>query len=109
MDFDGSPLNMTTMLVVALAAVSVFALLRRRYDSNLPLFFYFVTVVFTNMTDRTINPVLLYTGLVFALILRFEFMNAGFAKVVAVLATGSLGLIIVTFLSEVFGNGQPPF
>jgi hypothetical protein len=36
-------------------------------------------------------------------------MNTGFAKVIAFLSTGSLGLIIVCFLSEVFGDGQPPF
>jgi hypothetical protein len=109
MEFDGTPLNMSTLLVVTLAVVAVFALIRKRYDSNLPLIFYFVAVMFTNMTDRTINPILLYAGLVFALVLRFEFMNAGFAKIVAFLATGSLSLIIVSFLDEVFGDGTPPF
>src|SRR5579859_3993470 len=109
MEFDGTPLNMTTLLVIALAMTAVFALVRKKYDSNLPLFFYFVAVLFTNMTDRTINPILLYLGLAFALVLRFEFMNAGFAKIVAFLATGSLSLIIVSFLDEVFGDGSPPF
>ena len=109
MEFDGTPLNMSTLLVIVLAMTAVFALVRKKYDSNLPLFFYFVAVLFTNMTDRSINPVLLYVGLVFALVLRFEFMNAGFAKVVAFLATGSLSLIIVSFLNEVFGDGSPPF
>jgi hypothetical protein len=109
MEFDGTPLNMSTLLVVTLAVVAVFALIRKRYDSNLPLIFYFVAVLFTNMTDRTINPILLYLGLAFALVLRFEFMNAAFAKIVAFLATGSLSLIIVSFLDEVFGDGTPPF
>ena len=72
---DGTPLNLSTLLVVALAAAAVLLLLRKKYDSNLPLFFYFVAVVFTNLTDREVNPYLFYTGLIFALLLRFEFMN----------------------------------
>ncbi len=37
MDFQGTPLNMTTLLVVALAVVAIVFLLRKRYDSNLLL------------------------------------------------------------------------
>jgi hypothetical protein len=109
MEFDGTPLNMTTILVVALACVAVFMLMRKKYDSNLPLLFYAVAVVFTHMTDRAVNPILLYTGLAFALILRFEFMNTGFAKVVAFFATTATGLIIYVFLAEALGDGTPPF
>jgi hypothetical protein len=106
---DGTPLNLTTLIVVALAMVGIIMLLRKRYDSNLPLFFYFVVLVFTNSTDRELNPLLLYIGLVFALLLRFEFLNNGFSKVVAFVATGSMSLIAFIFLSEVFGDGSAPF
>ena len=106
---DGTPLNMTTLLVASLAIVAVFFLLRKKYDSNLPLLFYFVAVVFTNLTDRGINPLLLYSGLVFALLLRFEFLNQGFAKVVAFFATTSMCLIIYVFMVQVFGDGSGPF
>ena len=106
---DGTPLNMTTLILVALAMVGIFMVLRKRYDSNLPLLFYFVVLVFTNMTDRVVNPLLLYIGLIFALLLRFEFMSSGFSKVVAFVATSSMGLIVFVFLAEVFGDGNPPF
>lgn len=106
---DGTPLNMTTLIVVALAMIGIFMLLRKRYDSNLPLLFYFVVLVFTNATDRELNPIILYTGLAFALLLRFEFMNRGFSRVVAWFATGSMSLIVFVFLSEVFGDGSSPF
>jgi len=109
MDFEGTPLNMTTLLVAALAIVAVFVLLRKRYDSNLPLLFYFVAVMFTNLTDRDVNPLLLYTGLAFALLLRFEFLNLGFSKVVAFFTTSSICLIIYVFLAEAFGDGSAPF
>lgn len=109
MDFNGTPLNMTTLLVISLAAVALFFILRKRYDSNLPLLFYFVAVLFTNLTDREVNPYLLYTGLIFALLLRFEFLSPGFSKVIAFFAGGSMGLIIYVFLVQVFGDGSPPF
>jgi hypothetical protein len=109
MDYQGTPLNMTTLLVVALAVVAIIFVLKKRYDSNLPLLFYFVAVVFSNATDRGVNPFLLYSGLAFALLLRFEFMNPGFAKVVSFFATSSLCLIIYVYLAEVFGDGSAPF
>ena len=109
MEFDGTPLNMTTLLVVTLAVVALTFVLRKRYESNVPLLFYVVAVIFTNVTDRSINPFLLYAGFALTLLLRFEFMNTGFAKVVAFLATSSTCLIIFVFLAEVFGDGQSPF
>lgn len=100
---NGTSLNVTTLLVVALALVSVFLLLRKHYHSNLPLFFYFVAMVFTNLTERTVSPYLLYSGLVLALVLRFEFMNRSFARAVALCNTCAMFLISLVFLGQVFG------
>ena len=104
-----TPLDLTTLLVVALAVVAVVFLMRKRYDSNLPLLFYLVAVVFLNTTDREMNPYLLYAGLVSALLLRFEFMGRGFSKFIAFLATSSMCLIIWVFLAQVFGDELAPF
>ena len=104
MGFEGTPWDITTLLVVALAVIGVVLLIRKRYDSNVPLLFYFVAVIFTNLSDRGINPYLLYSGLAFALLLRFEFMNLGFSKLIAFFAASSLCLIILAFLAQVFGE-----
>lgn len=109
MDFQGTSLNITTILLVALAAAAIFMLVRKRYESNLPLFFYFVALLFTNMTDRTVSPALMYVGLIFALLLRFEFMSPGFSKLIAFFATSSLTVIVWVFLAEIFGDGSAPF
>lgn len=109
MDFQGTPMNMTELLVVALALVAGFMVVRKKYDSNLPLMFYFVALVFTNTTDREVNPMLMYSGLGLVLLLRFEFMNRGFARVVGFCATCALGLTVYSMLHEVFGDGSPPF
>jgi len=108
-DFEATSLNISTLLVVSLAIVAMVLLMRKRYDSNLPLLFYFVALIFTNVTERSVNPYLMVVGLAFALLLRFEFMNPGFTKLTAFLATGSMGVIVYVFLVEVFGSGQEPF
>ena len=101
MYFNATPTNMTEVLVVCLAVVSVFMLLRKRYDSNIPLLFYALAVLFTNGADRPIHPVILYGGLAFCLLLRFEFMGSGFSKFVAFLANAGLALMIWVMMSDV--------
>jgi predicted membrane protein len=101
MEFSATSTNMTEVLVACLAVVAVIVLLRKRYDSNLPLLFYFVVILFSNMTDRELNPYLLYTGLVLAMLLRFEFMGGGFAKIVATSSTVALCVIFWIMMSDV--------
>jgi len=102
MGFNATSLNVTEVLVMALALVAAVMVMRKRYDSNLPLLFYFALIVFSNATDREINPYLLYAGLMLAMLLRFEFMGGGFVKLVAFLTAASLAVIIFSMASEVF-------
>jgi len=101
MYFNATPTNFTELLVVCVAVVAMFMLLRKRYDSNLPLLFYFMAVVFTNAVDRQVNPAIIYGGLAFCLILRFEFMGSGISKLVAFLANAGLVMMIYLMMSDV--------
>ncbi len=105
MYLDPTPLNLTTLLVVALAVIAVVYLLKGHYTSNLPLLFYAAALIMTSMTDRSVNIWVLYVGLAFALILRFEFMGTGFTKFIAFLTSSAIGLAALAYLDEVFGNG----
>ena len=109
MYFDPTPLNMTTMLVVALAVISLTFLFRGRYDSNLPLLFYAAAMALSSMTDRTLNVYLLYSGVAFALVLRFEFMGKGFTKFVGYLNIFAIFLIVADFFDQVFNDGRGYF
>jgi hypothetical protein len=101
MYFNATPTNMTELLVVTLAVTAVIMLLRKRYDSNVPLLFYSLAVLFTNGADRPIHPAILYGGLAFCLLLRFEFMGSGFSKFVAFLANAGLVVMIWVMMSDV--------
>jgi hypothetical protein len=105
MYFDATPLNLTTLLVVALAVVAVVYLSRGHYTSNLPLLFYAAAMTMATLTDRSVNVWVLYVGLAFALILRFEFMGRGFTKFIAVLTSSAICLAALAYLDQVFGSG----
>jgi len=94
---------MLELLVVLLAVVAVVMVIRKRYHSNLPLLFYLAALVFTNATDRNVNPYLMYSGLTFALLLRFEFMGVGFSKFIAFMTSGALCLVAWIMISDVIG------
>jgi hypothetical protein len=105
MDFQATPLNITTILVIALAVTALVCLFRGRYDSNLPLLFYSAVMLLTTFTDRSLNTYLFYSGIALALVLRFEFMGKGFAKFINVLTVSTIGLVVLSFLDQVFGDG----
>jgi len=101
MYFNPTPTNMTALLVVALAVVSLIMYLRKRYDSNVPVLFYAAELLFANSFDRPVDPFILYGGFAFVLLLRFEFMGVGFAKLVAFFANVGLCVMIYVLLAEV--------
>ena len=101
MYFDATPTNMTEVLVVVLAMVSIVMLMRKRYDSNLPLLFYFSALVFTSAFDRPVDPLVMYGSFAFALLLRFEFLNTAFTKFIAFCTTCGLGLMVYALMSDV--------
>jgi hypothetical protein len=109
MYFDATPMNMTILLVVALAIIAIFLLSRGRYDSNVPLLYYSAALALSVMTDRGLPLILLYSGIAFALVLRFEFMGKGFTKFVGVANSIAMSLTVLVFLNDVFGDGRALF
>lgn len=102
-------MNLTILLVVALAVIAIVLLSRGRYDSNLPLLYYSAALTLTVLSDRGLSPILLYTGIAFALVLRFEFMGKGFTKFIGIANAVAISLTILAFLDQVFGDGRGLF
>lgn len=91
---------MVAVLVSTLAFVGIAMLMRKRYDSNIPLLFYFFAVPYTSLFERPVQPAVMYGSLAFALLLRFEFMGSGFMKLIAFMAGVGLFVMIYALLSE---------
>ena len=100
---------MTILLVVSLAIIAIVLLSRGRYDSNIPLLYYSAALTLSLLTDRGLSPMLLYTGIAFALILRFEFMGKGFTKFIGFVTSFAMGLTVLAFLNQVFSDGRSLF
>ena len=100
---------MTILLVVALPIIAIVLLSRGRYDSNLPLLYYGAALTLSVATDRGLSPILLYSGIAFALILRFEFMGKGFTKFIGFANSIAICLTILAFLDQVFSDGRGLF
>ena len=109
MYFDATPLNVVTLLVMVPAVMALIFLSKGRFDSNLPLLFYGFAFTLVTSSERQISPFVLYTGLAFALILRFEFMGKGVTKFVAVLTSCAIGLVLLAFLGDMLTGGRGLF
>ena len=102
MGFQPTPLNVTTLLMIALGVLAGYMLSKRNFGSNVPLFFYLVVLAYGSYTDRSVNETVYGAGFIFALLLRFEFMNPPLMKFVMVLEIGALAAINVLFLNQIF-------
>lgn len=101
MNFHSTPQDITSLLVIALGIIAGYCLSKKRFESNLTIFFYLVVLAYSNWTDRQVNSWLYAAGLVLALLLRFEFMNIALTKFVLALELLAVAAISLTYLRHV--------
>jgi len=99
MDPRYSPFNISTALAIAFS----FWIIRTRWrgspESNLPLFYYLGTVVYSYVYPAVLPPPWIYAGSVAALFLRFEFMGGFVIKVVYLAESVVLWYFVFCFWS----------
>ena len=87
-------LSVTTALIVAFAVFVIYTRLKNWLDSNVPIFFYVILIAYMKSIDGSVPLWLMLTAFALALVLRFEFMNVTFARIVKGLELCALGGII---------------
>ena len=87
-------LNVTTALLVAFALFVIYTRLKNWLDSNVPIFFYVILIAYMKAVEGTVPLWLMLTAFALALVLRFEFMNVTFARIVKIVELCALGAII---------------
>ena len=102
---DSSPFTVSTIILVAFACWVFYIRTKGNVESNIPLFYYGVIIYYViGYGDYTsLPPMLVYLSLLLALVLRFEFMNKGFTKIVGVLECCGIAGIVYYNLSTIFG------
>lgn len=97
-----TPLNVTTLLLVAFAIYVLYFLARKKWDSNVPILFFIGLAIFMNFSERYVDQNLFAGGFVLALVLRFEFLNTLFTRFVLLLEMLSIAGIAAKFAMDVF-------
>lgn len=94
--------NVTTALLVAGALFVVYMRLRNWFDTNIPLLYYGLMIVYTNALDGLLSPWVIYFGIALALLLRFEFMNLQCTRAVKTFELFVLSIIVWDCTAMIF-------
>ena len=94
--------SVTTILMAALASYVVFTRLKNWLESNIPIFFYIFLIIYMKAVDGDVTLWLSLAGVSCALILRFEFMNELFTRVMKFIEMIILAAIIYLCVNMVW-------
>ena|SRR5260370_42583024 len=100
MDFNATPFNVSTALLIAFAGWVIYLRLKGNSETNIPLFYYGIMVYYM-VAYEALPPVVVYIALILGLLLRFEFMNTKVAKALMLLECCALGTIIYFNLATI--------
>src|SRR5271169_5389445 len=102
MAFASSPYTVTTTLLAAFAVYVIIIRIKGWIDSNIPIFFYVATVTYMRAIQGAAPFWLVCAGFGLTLMLRFEFMNPTFTRVVRSFEIIVLGAIIYLCFTMIF-------
>jgi phosphoglycerol transferase MdoB-like AlkP superfamily enzyme len=103
MGLKSDALTVTTALMVAFALFVIYTRFKNWLDSNVPIFFYVILIAFVKSVDGTVPLWLMLAAFALGLVLRFEFMNVTFARVVKVFELCALAAIIYFCVQMILG------
>ena len=87
-------LSVTTALIVAFGLFVIYTRFKNWLDSNVPIFFYVILIAYMKSIDGDVPLWLMLTSFALALLLRFEFMNVAFSRIVKGFEFCALGGIL---------------
>jgi hypothetical protein len=94
MHFSSNAYSVTTALIVAFALFVVYIRIKNWIHSSVPIFFYIILITYMRSIDGSVPFWLMVIGFGLGLMLRFEFMNEPFTRLVKFLELGVLGVIV---------------
>jgi len=94
--------SVTTVLMAILALYVIYTRLKNWLESNIPLYYYVFLVIYMKAVDGSVPLWLSLAGMGCALILRFEFINEIFTRVVKFVEMIILAAIIYLCVTMVW-------
>lgn len=101
MSIRDTPGGITTLLFIAFALFVIYTRMRNWLDSNVPVIFYVVMIIYANTLGDRLPAWVVYAGFGLGMTLRFEFMNPGFTKFIKGIEFCVLGAIVYLCLGNV--------
>lgn len=86
--------SVTAVLIIAFGVFVMYTQWKNWFDNNFSVIFYVVFFMFMKSIDGVVPNWLIVAGFGLAMVLRFEFMNNGFTKVVKYLEMAALGAML---------------
>ena len=80
MGFKATPYTVTSAVMIAFAILVIWVRMKNWLDSNVPLYFYVILIVYIRAVDGIIPLWLILAGFGGTMLLRFEFMNPALTK-----------------------------
>jgi hypothetical protein len=103
MGFRADAFSVTLLLLVVFALFVIYIRFKNWLESNVPLLFYIAMIVYVRAVDVPNLPLwLILVGFALGGLLRFEFMNPTFTKIIKTLEIATLCVIIYQSLSMIF-------
>jgi hypothetical protein len=86
--------SVTAVLIIAFGVLVMYTQWKNWFDSNLSIIFYVAFFSFMKTVDGVVPSWLIIAGFGLAMVLRFEFMNTGFTRVIKYLELCALGAML---------------
>jgi uncharacterized membrane protein len=102
MGFTADVFSVTTLLMVAFALFVIYIRIKNWLDSNVPIVYYVLMIVYVRSIDNPRLPLwVVLIGFALGGMLRFEFMNPVFTKIIKALELATLAVIIYLSLAMI--------
>ena len=102
MSFTADVFSVTTLLLVAFALFVIYIRTKNWLDSNIPIIYYVAMVIYVRSIDNPRLPLwVVLVGFALGGLLRFEFMNPVFTRIVKALELVTLAVIVYLSLAMI--------
>jgi hypothetical protein len=102
MGFTADVFSVTTLLLVAFALFVIYIRTKNWLDSNVPIIYYVAMIIYVKSIDNPRLPLwVILVGFALGGLLRFEFMNTIFTRIIKALEMLTLAVIIYLSLAMI--------
>jgi hypothetical protein len=102
MGFTADVFSVTTLLLVAFALFVIYIRTKNWLDSNVPIIYYVAMIIYVKSIDNPRLPLwVVLVGFALGGLLRFEFMNTVFTRIIKILEMATLAVIIYLSLAMI--------